>query len=318
MDNYITLNNGSQMPMIGLGTWKSSLGKVGPAVEHALLECDYKHIDCASIYNNEKEIGEVFGQIFSGGKLAREDAFVTSKLWNTNHARGNVEIACKQTLRDLQLDYLDLYLIHWGVAVIPGAQDIPLNQRGEPLDERGILLTEPVSVRETWQAMEQLVKAGLVRAIGVANFTGMMLLDLLSYAQVKPAMNQIELHPYNQQARLVEFCNRNNIAVTAYSPLGTPGNARAKQTGEPIILEDKTIVDLAQKYGKSSAQVLLRWAIQRGTVAIPKSVTPENIKNNIQVFDFELSAEEMSTIAGLERGYRFVDPYEWWKIPYFN
>ena len=306
------------MPMVGLGTWKSSVNQVGRAVECALLECGYKHVDCAAIYGNEKEIGEAFGRVFSGGKLAREEVFVTSKLWNNAHAGKEVEVACKETLRDLQLDYLDLYLMHWGVAAAPDTKDTPLNQRGEPLDENGVLRTLPVSLRETWQAMEQLVSTGLVRAIGVANFTGPMLLDLLTYTKVRPVMNQIELHPYNQQTRLVEFCHYNNIAVTAYSPLGRPGSVRVQENGGPMLVEEKIITDIAQAHKKSVTQILLRWAIQRGTMAIPKSVTPANIKNNMEIFDFELSEKEMIAIAGLDRGYRFVDPYEWWKIPYFD
>jgi diketogulonate reductase-like aldo/keto reductase len=164
--------------------------------------------------------------------------------------------------------------------------------------------------------MEELVSSGLVKAIGVANFTAPMIFDLLSYAKIQPAVNQIELHPYLQQQELVDYCAHNNIVLTAYSPLGSPGNFKEK--GLPVIAEDKTIIEIAGSHNKSPAQVLIRWGIQRGTVVIPKSTHPERIKENIEVFDFELSAAEMKTIAGLNKNLRFVDAWSWWKIPYFG
>ena len=308
--NYITLNTGVKMPILGLGTWKSAPNKVSAAVECAILECNYRHIDCASIYKNEAEVGEAFDKIFTGKKISRDEIFVTSKLWNDAHDAENVEDACKKTLHDLRLDYLDLYLMHWGIAT-------PNNLGNEPLNKDGVLITKNVPVRETWEAMEKLVANGLVKAVGVANFTGPMLVDLLTYAKIKPVMNQIELHPYNQQTKLIDFCNYQNIAVTAYSPLGSPGNTKAR-VGQPILLEDAKVIEIANKHKKSPAQVLIRWAIQRNTVVIPKSVTPENIKNNFEVFDFELSKDEMEILGGLDRGHRFVDPWKWWKVPYFN
>ena len=182
------------------------------------------------------------------------------------------------------------------------------------LDKNGVLALEPVSYRETWEAMEGLVEAGLVKAIGVANLSVAQLIDLLSYANIKPAVNQIELHPHLQQSRLVEFCQYRGIGVTAYSPLGRPGYAEMTDK----LVEDEIITGIARAHGKTPAQVLLRWGIQRNTVVIPKSIHPDRIKENIDVFDFELSEAEMRVIAGLERGLRLVDPYEWGKIPYFD
>ncbi len=305
------------MPVLGLGTWKSKPDAVGAAVEYALCEASYDHIDCASIYRNEDEIGRSLKNVFESGKRKREDVFINSKLWNTDHKRGAVKAACQATLSDLNLKYLDLYLMHWGIAIPPNENNRQHYGRlEEQLDENDYLILDKISVRETWEAMEELVSAGLVKAIGVANFTAPQLVDLLTYAKVKPAMNQIELHPYLQQTRLIEFCKSQDIVVTAYSPLGSPGNYRG--SGLPVLVEDETIAEIAKNHGKSPAQILIRWAIQRGTVVIPKSVTPERIKENTDVFGFELSDDEMKKVAGLDRNVRFVDPYSWWKIPYFG
>jgi len=307
---YITLNNGLKMPMVGLGTWKSKPEEVGQAVEYALTKSNYEHIDCAHIYGNEKEIGQALNKVFLGNQVKREDIFITSKLWNNSHAKEEVEKACKVTLNNLQLDYLDLYLMHWGVAV-------PAGENKEPLDKNGVLITENISVRETWEAMEKLVDAGLVKSIGVANFNADILLDLLSYVRIKPAVNQIELHPYNPQTKLLDFCKYKDIGVTAYSPLGCPTN-NANQDNLPLLLEDEYILKLAEIYKKTPAQILIRWAMQRNTVVIPKSVTPEHIDSNMYVFDFELTDEQVDKMGELEKRHRFINPYEWWKIPYFS
>lgn len=313
----IALNTGAKMPFVGLGTWKASPTEAGLAVEYALLDAGYRHIDCAAIYRNEKEIGEVFKKVFSGEKVKREEVFITSKLWNTEHAKRDVLAACKLTLESLKLDYLDLYLMHWGLATVPDDTLPVKNARGESLDENGRLRTMPVSVRETWEAMEALVKEGLVKAIGVANFTAPMIVDLLSYAKISPSINQIELHPYNQQTALIEFCQSKNIVVTGYSPLGTSGNLKDRPE-EPILIKDPKIADIAKTHDKSPAQVLIRWAVQRNTVAIPKSLSPEHLRGNLEVFDFELSSKEMDDIVTLDRGHRFVNPSKGWKIPYFD
>lgn len=308
MKQTIRLNTGAEMPLLGLGTWNASAGKVATAVEQALLEVGYTHIDCAHVYENEVEVGKAFASVFGSGKKKREEVFITSKLWNEDRAPADVLGACEQTLQDLQLGYVDLYLMHFGIAS-------PKGMGFEPLDEQGMLVTAPVSIRETWEAMEALVERGLVKAIGVSNFTGPMLVDLFSYAKVRPAVNQIELHPYLQQTKLLEFCHHHNIAVTAYSPLGSD---KEQNNGKPALMEDLIIQKIAKAHGKTPAQILLRWGIERKTVVIPKSTSLEHIKQNADVFDFALTNEDKREIAALNRNLRYVDPYDWWKIPYFD
>ena len=306
---HLKLNNGIRMPMIGLGTWNASKETVGSAVEFAIREAGYAHIDCAHVYENEKEVGEAFDRVFGQDPSKRADAFITGKLWNDSHAKHDVVKACKKSLEDLRLEYLDLYLMHFGVASPPG-------KGFEPVDKKGFLVPNNVPVRETWEAMEELVKMGLVKSIGVSNFTGPMLVDLLTYAKIAPAVNQIELHPYNQQDRLIEFCRYHDIAVTAYSPLGSQGALRPDEIH--ILMQDSLLKEIASHHGKTLAQILLRWGIQRQTIVIPKSINTEHITQNIDIFDFELTEAEMAKIALLDKRYRYVNPYDWWKIPYFD
>ncbi|KCV70540.1 hypothetical protein H696_02886 [Fonticula alba] len=286
-----------RMPSVGLGTWQSKVNEVGNAVFYALTKGGYRHIDCAAIYQNEKEVGDALTKAFATGEVKREEVFITSKLWNTEHDPSRVEAACLKTLADLQLKKLDLYLIHWPVTAEAGN----VNQA----------LASDESILATWREMEKLVDNGHVSHIGVSNFNLRRMKALMAEARIKPANLQIELHPYLPQEELVQYCLQNSIQVTAYSPLGS-GNEKAPLK-EPVILE------IAEELKRTPAQILIRWAIQRQTVVIPKSVKEERIVENFKVFDFELTEKHMQSIATLgSTNLRVVEPKNFWKLDVYE
>ncbi|KAL7289708.1 hypothetical protein TKK_0016430 [Trichogramma kaykai] len=288
METKIKFYNGNEIYAFGLGTWKSKPGEVTQAVKDA-IDIGYRHIDCAHVYGNEKEVGEAIAAKIAEGVVKREDLFVTSKLWNTYHKRELVEVNLRKSLGDLGLDYLDLYLIHWPIAYKDGPENFPRDAAG------GIVLAPEVDYLDTWKGMEDVLAKGLVKNIGVSNFNSEQLERLVKNSKVKPVTNQIECHAYLNQRKLSEFCKSKNIVITAYSPLGSPDRPWAKPD-DPKLMDDKKLIEISKKYNKSPAQILIRYQLDRGHVVIPKSVTKSRILENSQVFDFKLSKEDIDYI----------------------
>jgi alcohol dehydrogenase (NADP+) len=296
---YLPITNTDTIPALGLGTWKSSNGEAAQAVSKA-IEIGYRHIDCASIYQNQKEIGTALAEALSAEQVKREELWITSKLWNNAHAKKHVQPALERTLKDLQLDYLDLFLIHWPIHFQP---NVVFPKRPEEF-----LAPDAIPVLETWQAMEKMVKKGLCRFIGVCNFNLPRLIELKHQAHIQPVINQIELHPYLQQEKMLKYCSENDVLLTAYSPLGSGDRPAAlKKDNEPSLLNHPIIVEIAQKRGITPGQVLLAWGLSRGTVVIPKSVNSGRLQENFLAADLELEASDLLAIQELEQDYRFVD-----------
>ena len=302
----VKLSNGMEMPLIGLGTWKSKDGVVGDAVK-AAVRAGYRHIDCAHCYDNEHEVGKALQELIEAGEVKRSELFIVSKLWNTKHEERDVERALRHTLAQLQLAYLDLYLVHWPLAWrrTEGAiENFPRREDGSgpeydherPRDDGRDGLVDP---SETWRGMEAVYDAGLTRAIGVSNFSERQLAALSADARVPCSVNQVESHPLLPQRELLVYCRQQKIVLTAYSPLGSPDNTRARKESDPSLLRHERIVSIGAAYGKSAAQVLVRFHTQRGVVAIPKSKTPAYIAANLDTFDFTLSDEHMDELCAL-------------------
>ena len=297
---HLVFANGDPMASLGLGTWKAGAGEVGGAVT-AALQLGYRHLDCASIYGNEAEIGASLAKVLAAGDLQRDQLWITSKLWNDCHAPEDVRPALERSLADLGLAYLDLYLIHWPVAHRHGVM--------MPKKAPDQLSLEQRPIAATWRAMEELVRAGLVRHIGLSNFSQAKLAALLAGADLAPEVNQVERHPYLQQPELLAFCQAHAIQLTAYAPLGSP----AAGTTSPL-LSDPVISAIAAAHNASSAQVLLAWGIACGTAVIPKSVHPQRLAANLAAAQLSLSASELAQIAALDRGERFIGG-RFWELP---
>ncbi|TMW87095.1 hypothetical protein EJD97_020419 [Solanum chilense] len=303
----ITLKSGYKMPIVGLGVWRMEGKDIKDLLINA-IKIGYRHFDCAADYQNEAEVGEALAEAFQTGLVKREDLFITTKLWNSDH--GHVLEACKDSLKKLLLDYLDLYLVHFPVAT----KHTGVGTTASALGEDGVLdIDTTISLETTWHGMENLVSLGLARSIGISNYDIFLTRDCLAYSKVKPAVNQIETHPYFQRESLVKFCQKHGICVTAHTPLGGAA-ANTEWFGSVSCLEDPALKGLAEKYKKTVAQVILRWGIQRNTVVIPKSSKLERLQENFNVLDFELTKEDMDLIKSLDRNYRTNQPAKFWGI----
>jgi alcohol dehydrogenase (NADP+) len=289
MMQYYTYPNGDRMPMLGIGTWQSDPEKLYDAIVEAVTY-GYRHIDCAYVYQNEAIVGRALRHLFERGVVGRKDLWITSKLWNASHRREQALPAIRKSLELLGLDYLDMYLIHWPVALKEGTLFPEAGSEFISLDE--------IPLAETWKGMEDCYKAGLTRHIGVSNFSIPKLQGILADCKIRPENNQIELNPYLQQPRLVDFCLEENICVTAFSPLGKGDTARQNNLN---LYQDSVIRAIAAEQGYTVSQVLLKWAIQKGIVVIPKSVTPSRIRENYDAIRVALTTDDMAAIDRLDK-----------------
>lgn len=301
------------MPVVGLGTWKMESGQTAALVE-AAIRAGYRHIDCACDYGNEKEVGAGIKAAIDAGVCSRADLWITSKLWNTYHRKEHVRAACERTLSELGLTYLDLYLIHFPISLkfVPFETRYPPEWIHDPTAaDPTMVLDEGVTIDETWAAMEQLADAGLARNIGVANFRVQLLQHLRKVARIQPQVNQIELHPFLAQDQLVRYCRQVGIAVTGFSPLGAGGYVEIGMAKEgESVLQTPVVTGIAARRHRSPAQVVLRWALQRGYSVVSKSNRKDRFVENLALFDFELSADDVAAIDALDCNKRYNDPGE--------
>ena len=278
-EKKLTLSNGVEIPILGFGTYKIEDDVTALNSVREAIKAGYRHIDTASFYKNEENVGNGIREGLKHTGLKRKDIFVTTKVWNTEQGYENTLNAFSNSLQRLNMDYVDLYLIHWPVT-------------------KDYADTWQSRIKETWKAMEKLYNEGKIRAIGVSNFLVHHLEELISGCEIKPMVNQIEFHPGHNQKETVEFCKKHGIVVEAWSPLG-----------RGVILENEFLSEIAKRYNKTIAQICLRWIIQQDIVALPKSVTQERIKSNFEVFDFKPSQEDMDKITNMKpTGYTGSDP----------
>lgn len=314
----LQLNNGLQMPQVGLGIWKIPNESTADMV-YLAIKTGYRTIDSAMDYGNEVELGQGIKRALDEGICERKDLFIVSKLWNSFHAKENVRKAINKVLKDTQLDYLDAFYIHFPIA----QKFIPIEEKYPPgtyCGDGDKIQFEDVPIIETYRALEELVDEGLIKSIGISNFNGALILDLLRGCRIKPALLQIEHHPYLVQKTLVQYAQSQEIVVVAYSSFGPQSFLEMNNKGAlntPTLFEHEVVTSIAKTHDVSPAAVLLRWATQRKLAIIPKSTKPERLQGNLKVNDFTLSPSDLESISSLDQNLRFNDPWDWCGMPIF-
>ncbi|XP_005386907.1 PREDICTED: estradiol 17 beta-dehydrogenase 5-like isoform X1 [Chinchilla lanigera] len=302
----VELNDGHFMPVLGFGTYAPEEVPKSMATDATKLAIDagFRHIDSAYIYQNEEEVGLAIRSKIADGTVKREDIFYTSKpfqLWSTFHRPELVQSCLERSLKKLQLDYVDLYLIHYPVSMKPGENSFPT-------DEHGKVIPDAVDLCATWEAMEKCKDAGLAKSIGVSNFNRRQLEMILNKPglKYKPVCNQVECHLYLNQSKLLDFCKSKDIVLVAYSVLGSHREKKWVDQNSPVVLDDPVLGAMAKKYKQTPALISLRYQLQRGVVALVKSFSEKRIKENIQVFKFQLTSEDMKVLDGLNKNIRYL------------
>ncbi|KAM9673938.1 aldo-keto reductase family 1 member C3-like isoform 1-T1 [Trichechus inunguis] len=300
----VKLNDGHFIPVLGFGTYASTeTPKIKPEEATKLaIDAGFRHIDSAYVYENEEEVGRAIRSKIADGIVKREDIFYTSKLWATFFRPELVRPALENSLKKLQLDYVDLYIIHSPVALKPGKEILPT-------DEHGKVMFDMVDLCATWENLEKCKDAGLAKSIGVSNFNRRQLEMILNKPglKYKPVCNQVECHPYLNQNKLLDFCKSKDIVLVAYSALGSSRDKRWVDQSSPILLDDPVLGALAKKHKRTPGLIALRYQIQRGVVVLAKSCSEERIKENMQAFEFQLTSEDMKVLDGLNRNVRYFN-----------
>ena len=298
MEKTVQLNSGYTCPILGYGTLKCDDPEMLSASLKVAIDAGYRHIDTAFIYQNEWVIGEVIAEYIKEGKIKREDIFITTKLWGTHFKPDHVRQMFNNQLEALQTNYIDLYLMHVPCALVKPSED-SLSLYGNFKADETIELDTITKIEDTWKELERLVEDKLVHSIGVSNFSTVQVDKLLATAKIKPAMNQVEINPAFQNIKLVNHHQLLGIQVTGFSPFASPGSENEVKS-HMNLLEDPTLIEIGRKHCKTPAQTILRWQIQRGLCVIPKSITPARIQENFNIWDFELTNEEMDTIKAMD------------------